>query len=1370
MQNKYKKHLIVTGVFLLLLLQNLSAQSIKKGTESNNVEKGKTLITGDLVKLLSSQTSAVQSNAGGDAHSNSYNLTATSGQPGPVGITSSTSFNNSSGFIPSLASIDVQAPAAPISITAGGSNPSPWQNTSNFDISWTNPQDPSGIVKAYFKLGSAPPIANFDTSGSISGTPPGVINATAESGQDLYLWLEDGRGNVDFSNNSNVVLNYDQSQPITIANSPDTSITESFTVVWSGATDPGGSGLTGFFNVKIKDGSGSWVDWKTNFNGTSDIYAGTQGHTYYFEAAGIDNAGNTEQFTGLAEDTTVVDTFAVDNQAPEEPIDLTAAGTNPSPWQNATTFDINWTNPPDMSGIDRAYYKLGTVPTTNYDTTGSISGTPPGDVISDIEGGQDLFMWLVDGRGNVNYDNYSIVEMRYDITPPTGTMAESPDTSATEIFTVEWSGADDAGGSGLSGTYDVKVKEGAGAWSDWKVNFEGLSDDYTGTHGQTYYFEAAARDSAGNIEAFAGLPEATTVVDTSIIDIIAPLAPINLTAGGSAPSPWQNSNIFEIVWTNPSDISGIVSAYYKLNSAPTSNDDTTGSLSGQSPQNVIATIQGGQSLYIWLVDGSGNTDFNNNSNVILNLDQTNPSGSVASSIVTSNAITFTVSWIGGSDLGGSGLTGNYDVNVKDGVNNWSTWKQNFNGTSDSFSGADGHTYYFEAAARDIAGNIETFIGIPECSTAVDTSGDNTAPLAPVSLVSSPSDWTNVNNFSVIWDNPEPDANIDGTWHKVGTAPVNDDDGFFDANDITDITGITVDNAGEFTVYVWLQDKAGNHSYLNAATTVVRFDSIAPSITSNLSSNYNVGTPIVISPTIMDSHSGVNISNLYYRKTGESTTIGPVLFVNGSATVPIEYNTQQGIEYAIAVTDNANNVGRFPTMGYNSIQINLIGDGGMQLDNTGQPVARHSGSSVDSYRVFSVPFILDNKTPSAVLEDDLGTYDNTTWRFFDVQNTTIREYPDIRNSSIINPGKGFLMLVNMSGKIIDSGPGRTPIISNYTQIPLNVGWNLIGNPFDFDIPFANLSVNGSQPDAQYHGSSGWTTAGDLRKWEGLAVYSDSSRTLSIVPQSGPLSKYKISDRFVDDNWGIKISAISEKSIDLDNYIGVYSEFDETQRNFWHEPPRLPNGISLNTKPIITELNKGEVNDNSTLSSYIQPVSDDGNYWDFEIVSDHAGEDIRLELEYFADIPEEFNKYLINFNYNIVHELTDDLENINFKTNSRKKCEFRIIIGNENYVESNSEGLELIPTKFELRQNFPNPFNPNTNMIFSLPQDEKVTLEVFNLLGQKVKTIVSQKLFTKGYHTIEWDGRNGMGENVASGMYVFRLISGKQVNMKKGILIR
>jgi len=123
MQNKYKKHLLITGIVLFLLLQNLSAQLIENGTENSGNKEGKTNLFSEVLMFPTNLTSSVQSSAGGSVSSSSYNNTATAGQPGPVGVSSSSSYNNTSGFISTLASIDVMAPTAPVGITAGGSNP-----------------------------------------------------------------------------------------------------------------------------------------------------------------------------------------------------------------------------------------------------------------------------------------------------------------------------------------------------------------------------------------------------------------------------------------------------------------------------------------------------------------------------------------------------------------------------------------------------------------------------------------------------------------------------------------------------------------------------------------------------------------------------------------------------------------------------------------------------------------------------------------------------------------------------------------------------------------------------------------------------------------------------------------------------------------------------------------------------------------------------------------------------------------------------------------------------------------------------------------------------------------------------------------------
>ncbi|MBN1153974.1 T9SS type A sorting domain-containing protein [candidate division KSB1 bacterium] len=77
---------------------------------------------------------------------------------------------------------------------------------------------------------------------------------------------------------------------------------------------------------------------------------------------------------------------------------------------------------------------------------------------------------------------------------------------------------------------------------------------------------------------------------------------------------------------------------------------------------------------------------------------------------------------------------------------------------------------------------------------------------------------------------------------------------------------------------------------------------------------------------------------------------------------------------------------------------------------------------------------------------------------------------------------------------------------------------------------------------------------------------------------------------------------------------------------------------------------------------------------------------------------------------------------------------------------------IPENFALKQNYPNPFNPCTKIQFDLPENAIVELHVFNLLGQKIRTLTN-KPFEAGYHEIIWDATNNDGVDVSSGTYIF-----------------
>jgi immune inhibitor A len=209
----------------------------------------------------------------------------------------------------------------------------------------------------------------------------------------------------------------------------------------------------------------------------------------------------------------------VDVTAPQAPTNLTANGSNPSDWTNNPTFLINWTNPSDANGIARALYKLGSAPSSNFDTTGSLPSPPPRSITIGSQGGVTMYVWLLDTAGNANHVSRAQVVLNYDSTRPTGCTASAPDTSG-RVFNVRIILGSDAGGSGLAGISDIWRRVDSGSWSLYYNDLPDTLFSFTGAHGHWYYFEALGIDNAGNIEIRTGTAESATYVDTTLIQFM----------------------------------------------------------------------------------------------------------------------------------------------------------------------------------------------------------------------------------------------------------------------------------------------------------------------------------------------------------------------------------------------------------------------------------------------------------------------------------------------------------------------------------------------------------------------------------------------------------------------------------------------------------------------------------------------------------------------------------------------------------------------------------------------------------------------------------------------------------------------------------
>jgi len=95
---------------------------------------------------------------------------------------------------------------------------------------------------------------------------------------------------------------------------------------------------------------------------------------------------------------------------------------------------------------------------------------------------------------------------------------------------------------------------------------------------------------------------------------------------------------------------------------------------------------------------------------------------------------------------------------------------------------------------------------------------------------------------------------------------------------------------------------------------------------------------------------------------------------------------------------------------------------------------------------------------------------------------------------------------------------------------------------------------------------------------------------------------------------------------------------------------------------------------------------------------------------------------------------------------------------------------VVTEYALHPNYPNPFNPDTRVEFSVPRQEAVDLAVYNVKGQLIRNLVSHDLYAPGKYATRWDGTNNAGEHVASGVYFCRMKAGQFSATRKMMLVR
>ncbi len=489
-------------------------------------------------------------------------------------------------------------------------------------------------------------------------------------------------------------------------------------------------------------------------------------------------------------------------------------------------------------------------------------------------------------------------------------------------------------------------------------------------------------------------------------------------------------------------------------------------------------------------------------------------------------------------------------------------------------------------------------------------------------------------------------------------------------------------------------------------------------------------------------------SLFFRKGGEAGYDSVTMTAQGAnfvGSLPSSVLTIRGVEYYIRIL-HAQGVITFPSVD----PVNIPAILRVRFTSVTVPTALQRRK----YSMVSVPAELSDQRIASVFEDDYGPYSPNLWRVFKRENDIDVEHPAI--ASPVSPGTGF-WLITHSGQSFDADNGRSMSSATPAAITVQPGWNQIANPFAFPIVWTSVARGGRvQGIHRFDGVQfQLDTAGVLQPWEAYYVFNEESfaATLTFPPQETPgPAPLPIATAAYE----LRIQLRSpDGASDIHNVVGFHSQASVGRDGFdFFKPPHIGEFVSASI-----------VEDGKSFTRNFKPIEGEGQHWDVLLEGSGGVQNIDLTLVEEGHAPQGYSVYV----FDLSEGRTLGNSGGTWRLNLSETRRLRIAIGTPAYALNHSEGLPLAPVVYALEQNYPNPFNPSTTIAYQLSKQGQTLLQVYNVLGQHVRTLVDD-FQTSGTYRVEWDGKDGNGAMLSSGVYFIRLQSDGFVDMKKTLFLR
>lgn len=361
-----------------------------------------------------------------------------------------------------------------------------------------------------------------------------------------------------------------------------------------------------------------------------------------------------------------------------------------------------------------------------------------------------------------------------------------------------------------------------------------------------------------------------------------------------------------------------------------------------------------------------------------------------------------------------------------------------------------------------------------------------------------------------------------------------------------------------------------------------------------------------------------------------------------------------------------------------------------------------------------------------------------------------------------PGRGFWVL---STDQLNFGLEIDPVETNEHdayRIPVHPGWNIISNPHRGSVSWEEVQeLNGTGMEL-YGYDQRFLPADSLHAVHGYYIYNDPNQSLSYIEipytnmgqrrgENGLAAQEALKLQSLEATpASAKITAAFENGIDLDAEL-IYSVSSGNEGRYLRHYPSLEmskTGMMFTDSSIRRGgLVRGE-------SVYNR----EGGRYSLELKG-RVGDSFTWKAN-LSGLGDQARILVVNPVTNLSWLLSDGEEAQT--TLSEPHGTYEVYIGEESYLSDKQQ--EMMPVILTLEQNYPNPFNPTTNIRFALPDQQHVSLEVYDVIGRRVQ-VLHDNVLEAGWHNAQFDGRR-----LASGVYFYRLHTGGMVKTGRMTLIK